>query len=335
MLGMDSLAFLERPSRGKLQPLYVVHGDEDFLKRQVLAALRGLVLAGDGDEFGLSRHEGDKATFAAIHDELAAVPFYSSRRLVLVENADPFVTRHRALLEKAVGRLPATGVLVLEVKSWPNTTRLAKLIDDAATIVCKAPAAYRLPAWCVQWCSSRYAKQLASPAAALLVDLVGADMGQLDQELCKLAIFVGARPAIDLAAVDQLVGRSRAETIWKILDAIGEGNASGALTILDRLLDQGEEPLRILGAFSMQLRRLAQATRLHQSGQPLARALEQAGVPPFGVKSGEVQLKHLGLRRINRVYEWLLEVDTGLKGGSPLPPRTLLERFVIRLARKT
>jgi len=101
------------------------------------------------------------------------------------------------------------------------------------------------------------------------------------------------------------------------------------------LLDQGEEPLRILGAFSMQLRRLAQATRLHQSGQPLARALEQAGVPPFGVKSGEVQLKHLGLRRINRVYEWLLEVDTGLKGGSPLPPRTLLERFVIRLARKT
>src|SRR5256885_5939741 len=32
-------------------------------------------------------------------------------------------------LEKAVGKLPPSGVLVLEVKSWPKTTKLAKLVD--------------------------------------------------------------------------------------------------------------------------------------------------------------------------------------------------------------
>lgn len=331
---MDSLAFLERSRRAAPQPLYVVYGDEDFLKRLVRQALRTRVLGEDGDELGWSVHEGDKATFALIHDELATVPFYGTHRLVVVEDADPFVTRHRALLEKALGKLPPTGVLVLEVKSWPSNTRLAKMVDGAASIVCKAPASYRVPAWCVQWCASRYGKELPNPAAGLLVDLIGTDLGVLDQELAKLAIFVGGRPQIAVADVDQLVGRSRAETIWKIFDAIGEGASAEALTILGRLLDQGEQPLRILGAFSLQLRRLAQATRLHQLGQPLSRALEQAGVPPFGIKSCEGQLKHLGLRRLNRLYEWLLETDSGLKGGSPLPERTQLERLVVRLARK-
>lgn len=159
-------------------------------------------------------------------------------------------------------------------------------------------------------------------------------MGQLDQELAKLSTYVGDRPTIDVKAVDQLVGRSRSETIWRIFDAIGEGKSAEALTILDRLLDQGEEPLRILGAFSLQLRRLAQARHLHLSGEPLGQALQQVGVLPFAVGSGEQQLKHLGLRRLNRLYDWLLETDSGLKGGSVLPPRALLERLVVRLARK-
>jgi DNA polymerase-3 subunit delta len=334
MGAMDALAFLERSRRGKPLPLYVVSGDEDFLKRQVLATIRSFVLPEDDDAYGLSRHPGDKADFATVHDELAAVPLYGGQRLVIVENADPFVTRHRALLEKAIGHLPSSGVLVLEVKSWPSNTRLAKVVDEAATIICKAPAAYRLPAWCEKWCSARYGKQVPSAAASLLVDLVGADMGLLDQELCKLSIFAGARPTIDVAAVDQLVGRSRAESIWKIFDAIGEGNSAAALTILDRLLDQGEEPMRILGAFSMQLRRLAQAARLHALGQPLPAALAQVGVLPFAIKNGEAQLKHLGLRRLQRLYDRLLEIDTGLKGGSPLSARVQLERFVVGLARK-
>jgi DNA polymerase-3 subunit delta len=332
---MDSLTFLERGERLKVQPVYVLHGDEDFLKRQVLAALRKLVL-GEGDNaFGLSTHTGDRAVFATVRNELETVPFLTPRRLVVVENADPFVSQFRAQLEKYVAGPASTGVLVLEVKNWPANTRLAKLLDGEATLVCKSPAAHRLPAWCTQWAANRYGKPLSSEAAKLLVDLVGGDMGLLDQELAKLAIYVGAAKRIESSDVDKLVGNSRAETMWKIFDAIGAGNSAEALTILDRLFDQGEEPLRILGAFSLQLRRLAQAARWHLQGQPLTRALDRAGVPPFAHRAGEQQLRHLGRRRADRLYDWLLETDLGLKGSSQLSPRTLLERLVVQLARKT
>src|SRR5262249_48763474 len=91
---MDSLTFLEQAG-GEPRPVYVVHGDEDFLKRQVLAALRARALGEGDDSFGLSVHAGDKAVWRDIHSELQTLPFLSPRRLVLVENAEPFVSAYR------------------------------------------------------------------------------------------------------------------------------------------------------------------------------------------------------------------------------------------------
>lgn len=330
---MDSITFLEKAERQGVHSVYVLHGDEDFLKRRVLLVLRRLVLGPEAEEFGLSTQEGEKATFAAIHDELQTLPFLSPRRLVVIEAADPFVSRHRPALEKYVAAPAAAGVLVLDVKSWPSTTRLAKLVPSEATIACKALAAYRLPAWCIQWAAAQYGKQLRPAAAELLANLVGADMGQLDQELAKLAIYVEPAARIEPADVDRLVGSSRAENTWRIFDTIAQGRPGEALALLDRVLDQGEEPLRILGAFSMQLRRLAQAARLAQQGLPLTAALEQVGVATYNLKGCEQQLRHLGRRRADRLYDWLLETDLALKGSSALPPRVVLERLVTRLAR--
>jgi DNA polymerase-3 subunit delta len=330
---MDALAFLERAVRASPEPVYVLHGDEDFIKRQVLAALRKIVLESEDDSFGLTTFPGDKAVFADVRSELETLPFAGPRRLVTVENADPFVTTSRALLEKYFSQPSKSGTLVLDVRSWPATTKLAKMLGDQATIVCKAMQTYRLPGWCMKWMSEQHGKKLVSDAADLLVEHVGGDMGLLDQEMKKLAVYVGTKKEVSAADVDTLVGSSRAENMWKIFDSIGVGQSGPALTILDRLIDQGEEPLRILGAFSMQLRRLAQVARLSEQGMPIVGAMNQAGVPPFAQKGCEQQLRHLGKERANRLYDWLLEVDLGLKGSSQLPARALLERLVVQLAR--
>src|SRR5262249_24183353 len=139
VIRMDSLAFLERVTKAKPQPIYVIAGDEDFLKRQVLTALKPLLI-GDADEsFAVSNFAGDKAELSAVRDELATLPFLGPRRWVIVDSADPFVTRYRAQLEKYFTEPTGPGVLLLDVKTWPANTRLAKLLGDAATIVCKAP----------------------------------------------------------------------------------------------------------------------------------------------------------------------------------------------------
>jgi DNA polymerase-3 subunit delta len=329
---MDCLTFLDRADRLKPKPLYVVPGDEDFLKRQALTAIRRSAFGPDFEEAEYSTYPGDKAVFAAVFDELKTVSFYNPVRLIVLDNADPFVTNYRSLLEKHVKQMPATGVLVLNVKSWPATTKLAKMVDADATIVCKAPPAAKLTAWCVDWAKSRQQKQLTAAAASLLVDLIGPEMGQLDQELTKLALYVGDGKRIDVDDVDKLVGHSREADVWRILACAGEGQTREALTVLDQLFDQGQDALRILGAVSSQLRRLAKVARLQQLGQPLSRAMDQAGVQPFAARGVEQQLRHLGRHRAARLYDWLLQVNYGIKGGSGLPPKVLLERLVILLA---
>lgn len=330
---MEALPFLAS-AKAKLGPLYVAHGDEAFLKRQVIRALRKRALGDDDSDQAASVHAGDKALFAEVFDDIDTVPFFYPRRVVIVENADPFITKYRGELEKKLTHLPATGLLILDVKTWASNTRLYKSVGEAAAIACKAPRSADMPGWCSQWCASQYQKQLPGDAARLLTELVDPEMGLLDQEMLKLSIYVGERPRIDFADVDKLVGNNRAADIFKIFDAVAAGNVKGAMAILERLFDHGEEPMRILGAFSFQLRRLAVATRLSAQGQTVGTALAQAGIQPYFANAAEAQMRHLGRRRLDQLFDWLLQMNMDLRGGSQLPARTLFERFLLRLARK-
>ena len=108
-----------------------------------------------------------------------------------------------------------------------------------------------------------------------------------------------------------------------------------ALTIIGELFEEGEAPLMILGALGAQLRRLAAAARLHKQGMRLDDAMDQAGIMkwPAARESTRKQMKHLGWGRMDKLYDWLVEADLGMKGGSPLPERVLLERLIVRLGR--
>jgi DNA polymerase-3 subunit delta len=326
---MDSLSFIEA-SKINPEPFYVLFGDDDFLKRQVVEKLRAGVFGATDNDFGFSSYEGESSVFSAIRNELETLAFFGPRRLIVIRDADPFVTRYRTDLEKYLAQ-PAAGILVLQVKSCPSNTRLYKLAKSGV-IACSTPAPEQLLPWCRSWSVSRYGKELTIAGARLLVNLVGTEMGLLDQELSKLASYVGPAAKIDEADVDQLVGNCRAANTFKILGAAGSGRPGEALAILDRLFEQGEEPLGILGALSYQLRQLARAGRLHLQGVPLYQALDKAEIPPFARRRCEEQLRHLGPERVGQIYDWLLDTDLGLKGGSSSPPRLVLERLVVRLA---
>src|SRR2546423_663221 len=133
---MDAGTFLEKIDKAKVQPVYVLTGDEAFLKQQVLAALRRLVLGPGDDGFGVCTFAGDKATFSAVHAELTTLPFLAPRRLVVIARADPFITAERSRLEKYATSPAEMGVLVLDVQTWQSNTRLAKQLPDPAVLVC-------------------------------------------------------------------------------------------------------------------------------------------------------------------------------------------------------
>lgn len=322
------------------QPVNVVFGDEAFLKRHALANLKKQALGTSDADFSLTVFEGKQAELADVLDELSTIAMFGgSSRLVLVEEADDFVSRYRPELEDYVESPRPTGKLILETKSWPGNTRIAKAVAaKGLTIDCSPPKAAQIPKWLKQWSKRTHGVSLDGAAAGMLVDLVGTELGLLDQEVARLALSVGEDRKISSQMVSQNVGSWRARTTWDMLDATLAGDLKGALTQLDRLLLAGENPIAILGQIASTLRRYAAATRIVLAGEasrnrvPVRAALEQAGVRSFVLKKAESQLRHLGRERGSLLYEWLVETDLALKGNSALPARMVIENLLIRLA---
>ena len=335
---MEALQFLSAKDF-KRHPVYALVGDEDFLKRHVREKIVAAILGDDDPAFALSTYPGEKLDFSTVRNELETLPFLAPVRVVVVEAADKFVTDNRPALEAYFAKPSAVGVLVLDVKTLPETTKLAKALLETAKIACKAPSPYKLNelhSWCVKWASTAHKKKLATNAAELLVDRVGTAMGLLDQELGKLANAVGAKPGIAVEDVESLVGRSKAADVFRIMDAVGEGRPGEALSILQELFAEGEDPMAVLGPLTAQLRKLATVGRLHFGEKmALGPAMDAMKVPNWEKArvSFEKQMKHLGGRRLLKLTDWLVELNHGLKGGNPLPERVQVERLVVMLAR--
>lgn len=337
---IPALDYLARPEKFEPKAVCAVFGDEAFLRRQVILGLRGAVLGGEDADFSLSTFEGRGATLRDVLDELATVAMFGGgRRMAVVEDADPFVSRYRAELEDYVAEPSSSGVLILELDSLPSNTRLYKSMAAKGLLVdCSAPASGRLTKWLAEWGKQRHGIQVTAAAAEMLAETIGPELGLLDQELAKLSLLAGEDRKITPEMVRQSVGGWRAKTTWEMLDAALDGKVPEAMLQLDRLLASGEQPIGLLGQISASLRRLAAATRLVLQAEAAHRrpnlraALEQAGVRPFVLQKAERQLKLLGRKRGAETYRWLLQTDLDLKGESAMPPRLILERLIIRLA---
>lgn len=343
---VSALDYLARPEKYPLCPVIAAFGSEAFLRRQVLASLRKAVLDDEEGSFSQRTFDGRAVPPVDIVDvlnELRTVAMFGAKkRLVIVEQADGFVSWYREQLEEYIARPSPCGVLLLELDSLPANTRLYKLLAAKGLLIdCKPLEEGRLNKWLIHWTQRNYNTRLQPPAAELLIEAIGPELGFLDQEVTRLSLSAGEGGTISPEMVRSLVSNWRIRTVWDMLDTALSGNVPGALQLLERLLGGGEQPISILAQVSASLRRFAAATQLVFQAEAagrrvqLSEALKTAGVRPFVLEKAEKQLRRLGRHRGAQLYRWLLEADLHLKGESRLPPRLILERLIIRLAAPT
>ncbi|MEQ8846589.1 DNA polymerase III subunit delta [Botrimarina sp.] len=344
------LAYLLSPTEPP-GAMVAISGDDQFVRREVLKALRGVLCAGP-DDLDWRVFDGATADWRDVADGVAARSLFGGGRPVaVVEEADPFVTRYRDQLEAFATSKPA-GVVVIDLKSLPASTRLAKAIGEHGLLVaCKSPdrgaeaARHRRDAgkWLTKRAAEAHRVRVTGEAIDALLDLLPMDLGVVDQEVARLALLAGDGAAIDANLVRDNVGGWRVRTAWELVDAAADGRIAEAIAQLDRLLLAGEQPIGVLAQLGSTLRKFAAAAAHvdaaeRAGGKPsLPAALRAAGFAPFKLADAERQLRRIGRRRASQLSEWVLQADRAMKGHNSAPARARveLERLLFRLANET
>ena len=112
-------------------------------------------------------------------------------------------------------------------------------------------------------------------------EMVGNDLSEVYQELSKMVSFVGTRKEIEVDDVESVVSRVRPHSIFELTEAIGMKNCPKALILLDRMLEGGEPPLRILTMVVRQFRHLWIAREMQDGGSRSPEIAKALGIPGF------------------------------------------------------
>lgn len=245
--------------QGKWGSVYLFAGQEDFLIEEALTRLMTHWLADDNSN-GLNRDRFDAEMHKSsqILDAAQTMPFLSPARVIQIDQAAEFSAEEQRQLAEGLAQLsPQTRIVFIWGREWKG--------KDASSPLVQAISAYEPPVifWPLfpeaarTWLLQRarfYKKTLAPDAAAWLLQESGEGLRQLDQELQKCALFVNERPEIELSDVQSSFGYGKASSPYEWIDAIRRKNAAQCVTILRDLLDEGEEPIRLLALLSRSAR---------------------------------------------------------------------------------
>ena len=132
-----------------------------------------------------------------------------------------------------------------------------------------------------------------------------------------------------------MIGDFREYTSFDLADAIGRKNREQALLILSRLVQEGEQPVGLLGSISWNFRRLMQAKSMELAGLGPDALMKKLRPPVIFHQASKFkeQMKCFSLVELRRVFEVLLSTDQTLK-SSGLGGRLVLERMILRMCGK-
>ena len=300
----------------KHKPIYVIIGKEDSLINAECEKLLDQLLEPQQRVTGLFNADPAEVSVTEVLDELRTLPFLTEIRVVLVKNADDFVSENRQLLEKYFDNPSPTGVLILTVSSWPGNTNLAKRLPKVGKLLSiVSPKPWQLPRYLMQYADDAHDKKLTTDAANLLIELAGDDLPLLYGEIDKLALFAHTEKDITQQHIESLIGHNRLFNAFAVIDAITAGDVAQAINRLRKMFAEDRtSEFTIVGAFAFHFRRLFNAKVLLEKGISTDKIAERLRVW-YDKDSFFTQVRKMSLEQISAILQQLAETDYAIKTG--------------------
>lgn len=332
---------------GKVRPVYLIYGGEPFLEQELYRAIRSAVVAPETADFNLNIFDPGPDQVARAISTAQTHPFFAERRLVVLRDCPAFsAARKSGADSEEEGEEKAAGgdeLLLNYLKSPVASTCLVILSSenvDSRKKVTKAAIATGGAVECkplkeqdaVMWAQARaqsMGKRLSDGAGRLLLEKLGTDLWMIDQELKKLALYVGEAKEIRTVDVDAAVGGVAETEVFRLTEAVMLKQRVRALELLARTLRQVDHPLQLLAALTSRFRQMLMVKALTARGTSLREGPGLAKMHPFAYEKMAGYVRAYSREELVAALARMLETDLAMKSGAD--PKLALETLVAEL----
>jgi DNA polymerase-3 subunit delta len=330
---MTAQEFYRLLDNKQIPQLVLLYGQEPYLVQRAAKALRQTLFPTGEDAFNDSQFAAKDVRVDEILEALMTLPVFAERRLVTIKEAQllPAAVLD-GLLSYLHNPVAETCFLLLADKIDARRKFYQQFKKLGATVEFKRLSGKEVPGY-VEGYLKRQGRAISTDALNLFCSLVGENLHEIHAELDKLNNYVAAEGAIEVADVQAVVSRGRAENIFELGNAVGRGDAAKALTLVKRLQAAGEAPLKILALLVRHFRQLWMVRELQVRRQSSREIARTAGVPFFAVEGLIQQGRRFSRRDFVWAQELFLETDLAMK-SSGADDALLLDNLILQLARK-
>jgi DNA polymerase-3 subunit delta len=253
---------LGKIEQGNSSPVFLFHGEEDFLVDRARDAIVAALQSNLGAE--VEWVDAREVSLASVLESLLEVSLFSTRQIVVVRQAQHLAPGGKKEVETLRGILgtrgPDDNVLVLCAgQAFDKRTRLYKTIASSGDVV----GFDRLKGRALRdWLADEAARRgvaITRQAQDALLARAGNSLRQIDLEMEKLSLWVQSGGEVTPDDVGSVVPRSKEDVIFDLTGALGERRLSAGLRFLRELRFRGATPLMILSMLGREIRFMLQA----------------------------------------------------------------------------
>ncbi len=241
----------------RLLACYFLYGEETYLAHQFVRQLRDAVIPSDAQGFNLERFDLEDSRWADIIDLARTVPFFFSPwRIVVVEGSEGREDKLSSLEENILReyfRSPSQRTILVVIfsgkikKFHPLVKFFASLPSSSVLLKELRPLK---ESGLISWIDKKLeglGKSATPEAKRRLVEIIGNDLQRIDNELEKIATFVGERRVVDLDDVNQVCDWVKTFVAWELTDCLEKADYEQTLIVLNRFFKEGVESEYIVG----------------------------------------------------------------------------------------
>ena len=314
--------------------VYLVWGEEDFLKDYYANAMISSVLNKDFADFNYKQFSSKKPDNDDIEGFLTSYPFMSDKKLVYIKDSGIFKKcseDDKEFWKKLFSSLPDFALIIFSEKTVDKRNVLYKYVSD--NFSCEEfPHQKRsdLISWIARY-FTKYEKNITSEVADYMIECCSENIYILKSEMDKMVSYKIHSKLITKEDIDKCCCKIPESRVFKMIDDILEGRIKEAGQKFSELKLLKEEPPVLCAAIFSKYMQLKKTKELSKTLSPREIA-PKVKSSEFFVKILLKQLKNLSEKKIDDVLLACQTMDYKYKAGLS-DPWTELEIIFATMAK--